>query len=220
MANTASSQALELEAENRDRLGKAEVRRMRRLEDLVPAVVYGTGSAPAHITLVGRKVKKFFEQPGSSSSIIDLKIDGTAESVVVKAKQRHPAKGTIMHIDFMRVDKDQALTMRVPLQFINEETAPGVKMGGGIVSHLITDVEISCKPADLPEAITVDVGALEIDSSIHLSDITLPAGVSFLHAVDADHDQAVASISAPKAESVEPAAEEATEEKPADEGAD
>jgi large subunit ribosomal protein L25 len=198
MAQAKEAQALELEAQVRENLGKADSRRTRRLQDLVPAVVYGSEKAPAHVLLESRIIRKFFEQPGASSKVIELNIAGKAESVVVKSKQFHPAKGTIMHIDFMRVNKNQALKTTVPLHFENEETSPGVK-AGGIVAHIITVVDVTCKPADLPESITVDLGALELDKSLHLSDIVLPKGVEFTHAVDADHDQSIASITTPRA---------------------
>ena len=207
------AQAFELEAQMREKLGKADTRRLRRLEDMVPAVIYGTGQAPMHIALESRIIRKFFEQPGASSKIIELKIAGKSESVVVKDKQIHPAKCTVMHIDFLRVAKEQALTMKVPLRFENEDRAPGVKLGGGIVAHMMTEVEITCKPADLPEVITVDVGALELDKSIHLSELALPAGVALAHEVDADSDQSVVGISAPRA-----AVEEETEAGEAAEG--
>ena len=219
MAESKVAQAFELEAQMREDLGKAHTRRMRRLHDLVPAVVYGTGKKPVHLSLEGRIVKKFFEQPGASSKIIDLKVDGKPEAVVVKDKQLHPAKGNVMHIDFLLIDKEQALTMKVPIRFENEETAPGVKLGGGIVAHMLTEVEITCKPADLPEAITVDIGSLELDKSIHLSELVLPQGVALAHAVDSEHDQAVVSISVPRAaaETEEAEASEAEGDGAADE---
>ena len=210
MAQAKEAQAFELEAQVRENLGKADSRRTRRLQDLVPAVVYGSDKAPAHILLESRVIRKFFEQPGASSKVIDLNIAGKAESVVVKSKQFHPAKGTVMHIDFMRVNKNQTLKASVPLHFENEDTAPGVK-AGGIVAHIMTEVDVTCKPADLPESITVDLGSLELDKSLHLSDIVLPKGVEFTHAVDADHDQSVASISSPRS-AAESDDAEATEE--------
>jgi large subunit ribosomal protein L25 len=211
MAQAKEAQAIELEAQVRDNIGKADSRRQRRLQDLVPAVIYGSAKDPVHILLVARVIKKFFEQPGARSKVIDLNVAGKVESVVVKAKQLHPAKGSIMHIDFMRVNKNQALTMNVPLHFENADTAPGVK-AGGIVAYIMTEVEISCKPADLPAAINVDLAALELDHVIHLSELILPQGVVFAHEVDADHDQSVVSITEPRAVAeVEETTEEATE---------
>ena len=134
------------------------------------------------------------------SSIIQLKIDGKGEDVLLKDLQRHPAKNIIMHADFLRVDKDQAIVVQVPLHFVNEDTAIGVKMQGGRIAHQANEIEIRCLPGDLPEYIEVDMAEVEVGQVIHLSDVTLPEGVvSVALGLGEEHDLAIANISAPKA---------------------
>ena len=114
-----------------------------------------------------------------------MKIDGKAEQVVLKDLQRHPAKPFVLHADFQRISAGEMIRMHVPLHFINESIAPGVKKGGN-VSHNITDVEISCLPKNLPEYIEIDLGTMEVGDSVHLSEIKMPQGVSLAHAPDPD----------------------------------
>ena len=134
------------------------------------------------------------------TSIINLEIDGKGESVVVQDFQRHPAKPLIMHVDFKRVEAGVALTMNVPLHFVNEENSPGVKIEQGIVNHLVSEIEIQCLPKDLPEYIEVDMSEAKLGDTLHLSDIKLPEGVeSTALAHGEEHDLAIASVIAPRA---------------------
>jgi large subunit ribosomal protein L25 len=133
------------------------------------------------------------------ASIVTLKVDGKDEDVIIKDLQRHPAKPRLLHADFQRVSANKALHVKIPLHFLNEATSVGVKTGGGVVSHLMTELEISCLPADLPEYIEVDVQELGLDQSLHISDLKLPSGVSSISLSHGESgDLAVVSIHAPK----------------------
>src|SRR3989338_4676296 len=197
-----SSAVFEFEVQTRTATGKAAVRRLRSIEDRMPAIVYGGDKAPMPISLVHNKILKALDHEAVYSRILTLKCDGAAEQVVLKALKRHPFKPRLLHADFMRINAKEKLTMRVPLHFLGETKSPGLK-DGGVLSKLITDVEISCLHADLPEFINVDISGLAIGDSIHLSQIQLPEKVAFLHELDKDHDQVVVSVYEPAAEEVD-----------------
>ena len=165
-----------INAEKRETKGTSSSRNTRRL-NLVPAIIYGAGSKEQMISLNKFEVNKHLESDGFYSQVLDVSIDGTKEQVILRDIQRHPAKQEILHIDFQRIRADQKINVTVPVNFINEEVSPGVKVSGGIVSHLITELEIICLPKDIPENITVDMVDLELDHPIHLKDLTLPTGV-------------------------------------------
>ena len=190
-----------LNAEHREVVGKGSSRRLRRLDEKIPAIVYGgKDQAPENITLAHKDVLKATSNEAFFSHIISLEIDGKSQQVIVKDMQRHPAKPKILHMDFLRVSKNVAIHVSVPLHFINEDTCTGVKMQGGVITHSITEVEVSCLPADLPEFVEVDMQDIELDQIVHLTDIKLPKGVEFLHAIeDEDHNHPVAAIHAPRA---------------------
>ena len=184
-----------LNAEVRSDLGKGASRRLRRNESLVPAVIYG-GEKPAQsISLLAKDLAKLLENEAAFSHVLTLNVAGANESVVIKALQRHPAKGFVLHADFVRVVAGQKLSAHVPLHFINEATSVGVKQQGGEVSHTITEVEVSCQPQDLPEFIEVDLAKVEVGQIVHLSDIKLPKGVELV-ALAHGNDLAVANIHA------------------------
>lgn len=186
-----------LEAQVRQDVGKGASRRLRR-EEKVPAIIYGGKNAPQNLVLDHNKVLHASQHEAFYSSILQLSVDGQTESVVLKAIQRHAYKPKITHLDFLRVDKDAQITMSVPLHFVGEDKAAGVK-AGGIVNHLITQIEISCLPKDLPEYIEVDVSGLQLDASIHLSELALPKAVKLTVDIsDAAHDAGVVSIHMPK----------------------
>jgi large subunit ribosomal protein L25 len=187
----------EVRAAGRDELGKGAMRRLRRTGG-VPGVIYGGDDPVVTITMRDNELRKQTATEAFFSHILTIAVDGKKTQVVVKAMQRHPSSYEITHVDFLRINAKEELTMRVPLHFINEETAPGHK-AGGVFTHLLNDLEISCLPADLPEYIAVDVGALEIGDSVHLSDLVLPEKVSMAHEiVDADHDHTVAMLQMPQ----------------------
>lgn len=188
------SNLFELNAEVRHTRGKAHARRMRRLEDKVPGIVYGIGKDPLSITIDHNTLSTALKNEAIYSHVLTLHLDGKAEQVVLKDLQRHPYKPRIVHIDFLRIDAKAKLTMHVPLHFLHEEEAPGIK-DGGIHSHLMTEVEIRCLPANLPEYLAVDVSQVALDGSLHLSDIVLPKGVELtIDLSDEQHNQAIYSI--------------------------
>ncbi len=206
------SDAFELEATSRADVGKGASRRLRRLEGKIPAIVYGGKEAPVNITLDHDDLWHHLENEAFFSHIINLKIDGSGQDVLLKDLQRHPAKNQVMHADFLRVDKNQAITVNVPLHFVNEDSCPGVKLQGGRISHSITELEIRCLPKDLPEYIEVDMGAVETGQVVHISDIKLPEGVeSVALSHGAEHDLSVANCAAPKGGSDDADAEDSAE---------
>ena len=203
-----------LEVSARANVGKGASRRLRRNENLIPAIIYGGEAAPRNIAIAHNVLEHATENEAFFSSIITLDVEGSKESVIIKDMQRHPSKPRIMHADFQRVSADHELHVNVPLHFLNEETAPGVKTGGGIVSHLMTELEISCLPKDLPAYIEVDLGKLGLGESIHISALKLPAGVTSIaltHGEESDH--AVVAITAPKGTAADNADDAAAEEK-------
>ena len=188
-----------LHAQNRADFGKGASRRLRRLKDLMPAVVYGGNSDPVSISISHKDILKASQNEAFYSHIISLEIDGTAEDVIIKDLQRHPAKLRLIHADFLRVVKGQKITVNVPLHFINEEACKGVKLEGGSILHSATDIEVSVLPKDLPEYIEVDMIEVGLGQQVHLSDVKLPEGVeSVALSHGADHDLAIAAVNAPK----------------------
>lgn len=198
----------EVQAELRTDQGKGASRRLRHAGK-VPAIMYGGDDAPVSLTLDHNMILRHLAEDAFYAHILTLVVDGKKNKVVLKDLQRHPASDVrIMHADFLRIDAKQAMTMVVQLHFIGGDDAPGVKEGGA-VSHLISDVEISCLPKDLPEYIEVDISALELDNSIHLSELVLPKGVSLTalshgqedeleEGVRSSYDQAVVNIHTPR----------------------
>jgi len=193
-----------LNAQARTDLGKGASRRLRHSAS-IPAVVYGGNQDAQSLTIVAKEIAKLFENEAAFSHVLELNVDGAKQNVVVKALQRHPAKGFIMHADFVRVVAGQKLTAKVPVHFINEE-APVKK--GGEISHVEAEIEVSCEAKDLPEFIEVDLAKAEIGTIIHLSDLKAPKGVEFVALAHGD-DKAIANVHAPRvaADAAEGAAE-------------
>ncbi|KQQ50826.1 50S ribosomal protein L25 [Pseudomonas sp. Leaf127] len=197
-----------LNAEVRSDLGKGASRRLRRLASQVPAVIYGGDKAPESISLLAKELAKLIENEAAFSHVISLNVGGKKQDIVIKALQRHPAKGHVLHADFVRVVAGQKLTALVPVHFINEE-APVKK--GGEISHTTTELEVSVLPKDLPEFIEVDLGNAEIGTIIHLSDLKAPKGVEFV-ALAHGTDLAIANVHAPRVAAEEEAGEEGAAE--------
>lgn len=191
------SDAFTLNAEKRDLDGKGASRRLRRLADKVPAIVYGGKAAPQNIQVDHKDLAHHLENEAFYSHIISLVIDGKAEDVVLKDLQRHPAKPVVLHADFQRVVKGQKMHVRVPVHFVNEASAVGVKQGGGIVSHLVTDLEVNVLPKDLPEFIEVDVANLALGETLHISEIGLPKSIESVELAHG-HDLPVVTIIKPR----------------------
>jgi large subunit ribosomal protein L25 len=181
-----------INAVKRDVKGTGASRRARR-SGQVPGVVYGGGQPAVNLSLDHKELFLQFRHEAFHASILDLVLDGKKESVLLRDYQMHPVRNTIQHIDFQRVSANEKIHVKVPFHFLHEDTAPGVKIGGGIVAHILTEAEVSCLPKDLPEFIEVDLGALEMGQSVHLSQINLPKGIEFV-ALAHGNDAAVAAI--------------------------
>lgn len=175
----------ELNAQARTLQGTGASRRLRRATK-VPGIVYGGEAAPVAIEVDHNDILLKLKKEAFHSSIINLNIDGKKEQVLLRDFQAHAYKLLVLHVDFQRVDATHELHIKVPLHFVNEENAPGVKLGGGLVNHVTTELDIHCLAKDLPEFITVDVGALKVGETIHASQVKLPAGVALVKHGDED----------------------------------
>ena len=214
----------DLIAEFREDLGKGASRRLRR-QGLVPAIIYGAGRPPRNLAFDHNKVLKQLESESFYSSVLNIKVGDKSQAAILKDLQRHPAKQQIIHMDLQRIVEDEVIRMNVPIHFIGEDVAVGVKVGGGKVSHLMTDVAVACLPKDLPEYLEVDVSELELDAMLYLSDIKLPKGVEIPElAQGPEHNHAIVSIHVIKAAPVEvetdEAATDAAGDAPAEAGGD
>jgi large subunit ribosomal protein L25 len=200
--------SINIKAVKRDVKGTSASRRLRRA-GRVPGVVYG-GNDPA-ITLEFDHKELFleFRHEAFHASILSLEVEGKKEDVLLRDYQLHPVRNTIQHIDFQRVSATEKIHVKVPFHFVNGETCPGVKLGGGIVGHILNEAEVSCLAKNLPEFISVDLGSLEIGESIHLSEIKLPEGVEFVQLAHGT-DPAVSSINKPRGASAEAGTTDAT----------
>ena len=190
-----------LQATIRENQGTSSSKKIRR-DNGIPAVVYG-GKDNSNIILDSNEVAKKIKDSGFYSNVIQLKIGKKTVDVILKDLQRDPSKSSITHMDFFAVDKNKAVIVNVPILFVNEDTCSGVKLGGGKLSHIQTELEVSCLPKDIPENIQIDVVDLEIGHSIHMSEIKMPANVEHAVTVDEEHDSPVVSCYEPKAEKVE-----------------
>ncbi len=206
----------ELSVEPRAALGRTGSRRLRKAGK-VPAILYGGGEAPETMALDHNTLSHQMNREAFFTSILALKIGAKSQQVVVKDVQRHPVKPLIMHVDFLRIREDEEITLSVPIHFLNEANAKGVKEQGGVVDHLLSEVEVECLPRYLPEYLEIDVTALELNQIYHLSDIKLPEGVSLV-ALKHGHDEPVVAVNPPRQEEVDvpvEAAEVAAGEVPA-----
>lgn len=187
-----------LTAELRNDMGKGASRRLRSAGK-VPGILYGGHKDPMSISLSHNELAHQLVNEAFFSHILTIKLDSNDENAIVKDVQRHPSKPLILHIDLQRVSATENIRVHVPLHFINETTAPGVKEGG-LVTHSLIEVEVQCLPKDLPEYIEVDLGNMTLNDIIHLSDLKLPQGVELVELLHGEgHDQAVASIHLPRA---------------------
>jgi len=197
----------EINAEPRKDMGKGASRRLRR-SGKVPAIVYGAQQQPQNIELKHLDSLNYAKHEWFFSAILDLKLEGATQRVLLRDMQRHPFKPEIMHIDFQRVNENEAIRIRVPLHFLNQEKSPAGKTSGVVISHAMTEVFISCLPRDLPEFIPVDLVELKVGDIVHMSDLKLPDGVTIPELkLGKEHDHAVATAQEVKIE-VEPVAAE------------
>ncbi len=191
-------QSFELDAQPRTLFGKGHSRRLRRIENRVPAILYGGNEPPLAFSLDHRQLVRALENEAFYSHILTINLEQQQHRAILKELQRHAFKSNVvLHLDFLRAGKEK-ITLTVPLHFIGEERAPGVKHGG-IVLHRLTNLEIRCLPINLPESISVDISELELSQSLHLSELQLPEGIELLH----QDDRAVVSIQAAKTETEE-----------------
>jgi large subunit ribosomal protein L25 len=187
---------IEINAVLRESKGTGASRRLRH-EGKVPGVLYGGKDDVKSIELNAKDLFMQFKHEAFHASILTLNLDGKKESVLLRDYQMHPVRNNIQHIDLQRIDENKKLSVKIPFHFLNEDVAPGVKLEGGVVSHIMVDVDISCLPKDLPTYIEVDMIALSIGDSIRLSDIKVPEGVE-LTTLSEDNDPTVTSVSQPK----------------------
>ncbi|MCW5619519.1 MAG: 50S ribosomal protein L25/general stress protein Ctc [Burkholderiales bacterium] len=197
---------MEVNATSRSTQGKGASRRLRHAAR-VPGIVYGGGQDAQPIELDHKELKQQLKLEAFHASILTLNLEGQKQQVLLRDYQMHPWRLDVMHVDFQRVAKDRKIHMKVPLHFVNAEIAPGVKMGGGTVSHVLTELDINCLPADLPEYIEIDLANLQVGHSVHLSELKLPSGVESVQ-LRAGEDLVVATIQVPRGEA---AAEETSE---------
>ena len=200
-----------ISAKSRNDEGKGASRRLRRAAQ-IPAIVYGGAAAPQSIQLEHEKTWLASQNEWFYSSILELDLDGKVQKVLLRDMQRHPYKQIIMHLDFQRVDENQALRVKVPLHFLNQEKSPAGKTAGVLILHELNEIEVSCLPKNLPEFIEIDLAALAIGDIVHLSEIKLPTGVEIPELkLGKEHDVAVVIAKHGKEEVEVAAAPEAAE---------
>ena len=215
--------SFELVAELRDGTqGKGASRRLRHA-GRVPAILYGGHVEPLSLSFEHEKLQVASQNERFFTTLLTVKIGDKAQPAILKDIQRHPSKPVILHLDLQRIVENEEIRMSIPLHFINANIAPGVKTGGGQVSHLLNEVEVTCLPKDLPEYIEVDMAKMELNQSLHLSDLVLPANVELVllahgrdeAVVSVHHARVVEEASAPAAEAAAAAAAPAAGAKPA-----
>jgi large subunit ribosomal protein L25 len=187
--------AIEISARKREKQGTGPARRMRRL-GRVPGIVYGGEKDALNIELDHKDLYLSLKNERFHASILTLDVGGAKEQVLLRAISMHPFKAQVQHVDFQRVLKNKKLHMKVPLHFVNAENSPGVKDQGGVVSHVLNELDIACFPDDLPEFIEVDLGSLAVGNSIHVRDLKLPQGVEL--ALKKDENPVLATVVVPQ----------------------
>lgn len=198
--------AIEVNATPRATQGKGASRRLRHASR-VPGVLYGAGQAAQPIEVDHKEIALHLKLEAFHASILTLNLGAEKQQVLLRDYQMHPWRQQVMHVDFQRVAQDRKIHMKVPLHFMNQEIAPGVKAGKGTINHVLTELDVNCLPADLPEYIEVDLSTLELGGSVHLSDLKLPQGVESVRLRGGD-DAVVATVVLPREEAAaeEPAA--------------
>ena len=198
-------QEFDLIADYREDQGKGASRRLR-LEGKVPAIIYGAGRPPRALTFDHSKVVRQLENESFYSSILNIKVGEKSQAAILKDVQRHPSKRQILHLDLQRIVEDKQIKMNVPIHYVGEDAAVGVKEGGGTVTKMVTDVEVTCLPKDLPEYLDVDISQLELNEMLYLTDIKVPDGVEIValaHVEEEQQAQPIVSIHIIKEEIIE-----------------
>ncbi|MBT5156843.1 MAG: 50S ribosomal protein L25/general stress protein Ctc [Rhodobiaceae bacterium] len=188
------SDIIVLAAEQRERAGKGVARALRR-EGLVPAVIYGGKEAPEGISVNSRDITKIFNTGRLLSTLIEIEVKGKKQRAIARDVQLHPVRDDILHADFLRLGKDAKIAVEVAVNFLNEETCPGLKMGG-VLNVVRYTIELNCPADNIPEAIDLDLAEAQMNDSIHISEVNLPDGVE---PVITDRDFTIVTIAAPAA---------------------
>jgi len=186
--------AIEISARKREAQGTGASRRLRRM-GRVPGIVYGGDKGPINIELEHQDLFLNLRNEKFHASILTLALDGSKEQVLLRAVNMHPFRMQVQHIDFQRISKDKKIHMKVPLHFVNAEKSPGVKEQGGVVNHVLNELDIVCFPDDLPEFVEVDLGTLAVGHSLHVRDMPLPKGVEI--ALNKNENPVVATVVVP-----------------------
>lgn len=185
--------------------GTGASRRLRN-SGKTPGIIYGAAAQPQLIELDHNALWHALKKEAFHSSILDLEVAGQSQRVLLRDVQYHPFRQLVLHVDFQRVDPNKKLHTKVPVHFMNQETNPAVKLGGAIISHVVTEVEIECLPADLPEFVELDLAKIEAGHTLHAKDITLPKGVSLVAHIESENP-VVAAAAVPAGATAEAAAE-------------
>ena len=201
--------SIEMNVKKRDAQGTGASRRLRRA-DPVPAIIYGGDKPATPITLDHNEIFHALRKEAFHASVLTLNVEGTKETVLLRDTQMHAYKLQVLHVDFQRVDATHKLHTKVPFHFVNADAAPGVKLQGGIVSHVMNEIDVQCLPSQLPEFIEVDLSGLSVGQSIHVSQIKLPAGVE---ALTHGADPVIVTLTLPRGAKADEAAAEGGEEK-------
>ena len=204
-------------AKKRELKGTGASRRLRRAGS-VPAIVYGAGQDAQQITLYHNEIYHLLRKEAFHSSVLTMDVEGEKGPVVLRDTQWHPYKQQVVHVDFQRIKAGEKIHLKVPLHFINDDVAPGVKLQDGVITHVMTEIEVICLPSQLPEYIEVDLKAMETGDSIHISQLSLPEGVEV--ASHTEEDPVVVSCVAPRVSTVSDEEAEAEEEAGEGEGAE
>lgn len=211
------SDQLEIAATPRNDLGKGASRRLRRNGDSIPAIIYGAGKDPQPLSIVRKDLEKCLENEAFFSQVIDVKVGNDVQKAILKDLQRHPSKERVMHADFLRTDAKVALKVNIPIHFVNEESCRGVRLEGGVIEHQALEIEVLCLPSAIPEYVEVDMAEVGLGDSLHLSDVPLPEGVeSVALSYGEEHDEAIATVIAPRGLKSDEEDEETDEPAPGD----
>lgn len=203
------SDNIKLNAEPRADSGKGASRRLRHM-DMVPAIVYGGDSDPVSISLAHNQFAHELENEAIYTQIIDLHVGKDTEEVILRDLQRHPYKSRILHADFFRIDKKKPIHVVVPIHVLNAEECIGVKTDGGMMTQLVTEIEVVCLPKFLPEYLEIDAAEVHLGDIVHLSEIKMPEGVEIVALTHGeDHDTGILSVV--KTRAVEEISDEAPE---------
>lgn len=193
----------DITAEPRTVQGKGASRRLRRA-GLAPAILYGAGKNPEMVSLPQRVLLKHLDDEKFHSAILNVTVNGQTDQAILRDWQMHPVRTEVLHVDFQRISATEKLHMKVPIHFLGQDVAPGVKLEGGVITHLMTDIDVTCLPKDLPEFLEVDMSEMHLNHSVHLSQIKLPQGVQITSLIHGGDDHAVAAITAIRVEEEAP----------------